>query len=74
MSHKLMPRRDSISKELKPCPFCGGKASMTVGITGITAIVCTNYTSCGAYVTFDNPVANRNMDYAPLYWNARKDS
>lgn len=68
MSHKLAPK---IPSELKPCPFCGGKASETVGITGLTAIVCTNYKSCGAYVTFDNPIANFNSDFARAYWNKR---
>lgn len=68
MSNKLKP---TIPTELKPCPFCGGKASETIGITGLRAIVCTNYKSCGAFVTFDNPIANMNADYAPVYWNKR---
>ena len=73
MSRKLMPSKNSIPKELLPCPFCGGKASMTIGVTGLISIVCTNYNSCGAFVTFDNPVANRNGDYVPIYWNKRAD-
>lgn len=69
MSNKLMPK---VPDKLLPCPFCGGKASETIGVTGLRAIICTNYNSCGAYVTFDNPLANRDNKYAPVFWNKRK--
>lgn len=71
MSSKALPHYSKIPKDLLPCPFCGKPARMTVGITGLVAVVCTDYNHCGAYVTFDNPVANANREMAPIYWNKR---
>ena len=70
MGSRLIKQID-IPKEVKNCPFCGQKATMTVGITGLKAIVCTDYRNCGAYVTFDNPLANRNSEATILFWNRR---
>lgn len=37
-------------KELKPCPFCGGKVKKTISlVTKIVMFVCKK---CGAYVCF----------------------
>ena len=53
-------------KELKPCPFCGGKARIHVGlIRGLTMIVCEK---CLATVSFGGKEQKQKTVSA---WNRR---
>lgn len=51
--------------ELKPCPFCGGKAETKIGVFGICAV---SYNNCGAMVTF---LENESKNKAVECWNRR---
>lgn len=54
--------------ELKPCPFCGGKASIYVSpFSGRVTAWCTNK-GCGV-----NPFTcyTKEIDKAVSYWNRR---
>lgn len=48
--------------ELKPCPFCGGRAKLTVWTASATTVGCAD---CGAH--FDT----RTKAEAVAAWNAR---
>ncbi len=45
--------------ELKHCPFCGGRVELMNLITPISMFYCLNYAECGAVVSFNNPVCDR---------------
>lgn len=47
--------------ELKPCPFCGGKVELMNLYTPIPMFYCTNFRECGAIVSFDNDICNREL-------------
>lgn len=34
--------KEEMEEELKPCPFCGGKAKISKDITGPTEVWCCN--------------------------------
>lgn len=44
--------------ELKPCPFCGGKVELMNLTLPVKMFYCLNYTSCGAVVSFNNPICD----------------
>lgn len=65
--------------KLLPCPFCGGEVE-----TGFTALrmpfepLSFRCKSCGARVSFDEPVCNHGMEHgddtpARLAWNRRAE-
>lgn len=55
--------------ELKPCPFCGGKARKFSGfIAGVTMIVCNN---CRAKVSFSGKEQEQETVNA---WDRRADN
>lgn len=60
--------------EIKCCPFCGHRAAVTNGIMDrMTFIICTNYVTCGATVSFDCSLANNsNEDTVVRLWNKRR--
>lgn len=43
-----------IVTKCKPCPFCGARADEIENITGMDLIACSNYSGCGAIVSFNN--------------------
>lgn len=43
-----------ITTKCKPCPFCGARANEIEAITGMPMIACSNYSGCGALVSFNN--------------------
>lgn len=57
--------------ELKPCPFCGGRVELMNLMTPIKMFYCLNYQTCGAIVSFDNPLANRFDKAKVEAWNRR---
>lgn len=59
--------------ELKPCPFCGGKVEFMNLFSPIPMFYCLNYTECGAVVSFDNDVCNREAGHRHKIkkWNRR---
>ncbi len=63
-----------MTKDLKTCPFCGSRAMVTNGFFNkIVMIRCTNYSSCGATVSFDCKMANEGtQDVAVRLWNKRR--
>lgn len=62
-----------MNKELKPCPFCGGKVQIMNLMTPVTMIYCLNFKECGAVVSFDNPICNNSRTDEPKIkaWNRR---
>lgn len=59
--------------KLKSCPFCGGKIQTAKVFTNIPLMFfkCMNYNSCGATISFDNPVCNKNPESSVKYFNRR---
>lgn len=59
-----------MSKNIKPCPFCGGNAYVSHGITGVPFwfFKCK---SCHATVSFDNDECNAEPFKAAEYFNRR---
>ncbi len=55
-------------KELKPCPFCGGKAKATRGFRNVLFFKCTK---CKVIVSFDNDTCNEHVNETIDYWNRR---
>ena len=43
---------------LKPCPFCGGKADYMTLFSGMKMFYCRNHKTCGAVISFDNAACN----------------
>ena len=62
--------------ELKSCPFCGGRVELMNLITPISMFYCLNYTECGAVVSFNNPVCDREKgdDAKVKAWNRRAEN
>lgn len=60
--------KDDINNQLKPCPFCGGKAAIHKGYRGILFIKCIK---CGSLTSFDNDICNVTCNKAIDYWNRR---
>ena len=59
--------------EIKPCPFCGGKVELMNLVTPIKMFCCLNYKECGAVVSFNNDICNREagVKHKIKYWNKR---
>lgn len=61
------------NNSLKNCPFCGEPVALVNSpMLGIKMIYCSNRQGCGATVSFDNPVANKEPSKTHIYWNRRK--
>ena len=45
--------------EIKPCPFCGSKVELMNLITPVKMFYCTNFKDCGAIVSFNNDICDR---------------
>ena len=52
--------------ELKPCPFCGGKAEIKDGGDGCHKIECENDCIAG-----NNHLWRKNLDFLIEAWNTR---
>lgn len=65
-----------MTDQIKNCPFCGSEAAATQGILNkVTMIICKNYKSCGATVSFDCSAANSQGEAASIQrWNRRANS
>jgi len=61
-----------INKELKRCPFCGGKVAEAEGIGGLLFFSCMNFKDCGAIISFDQALANKHPDIARKMFNRRE--
>lgn len=58
-----------MSEELKPCPFCGGKAYFEdPGETDDYGVSCEK---CGAFVIFGNDGCTQSKKEAAAGWNKR---
>lgn len=58
--------------KLKTCHFCGSKVETLEMIGGLTGVCCTNYSECGAIVSFNNEKCDSNSEkYTPEFWNRR---
>lgn len=55
--------KEEMEEELKPCPFCGGKAKISKDITGPTEVWCCN--------CLTNTGLQSTEDHAIKKWNAR---
>lgn len=55
-------------KELKPCPFCGGKVKATRDFCDVLFFKCTK---CKVVASFDNETCNLHTDKEIDYWNRR---
>lgn len=53
--------------ELKPCPFCGGKAIVYYPTHNTVAILCSTW-KCGAMISMCDA---RNIDKVAERWNRR---
>lgn len=62
--------------EIKNCPFCGEKVELMNLFTPIRMFYCTNYRECGAVVSFDNHLCNREAGdrHKIKCWNRRADN
>lgn len=61
--------REQMTKELKPCPFCGGKAEFRICDNGIGYIICTG---CRAQVGHLKTLSkSRPFGEIIEAWNAR---
>jgi Lar family restriction alleviation protein len=54
--------------ELKPCPFCGGKIKIHIGIGMLRFFTCDK---CGAVVSFNSDFCNKHPHEAENAWNRR---
>ena len=61
----------SYAKQLKPCPFCGGKAAVgKFAVQGYFVAGCSNSVRCGVSpITFPRETPEEAMEI----WNNRKD-
>lgn len=57
------------NNELKPCPFCGGKAIIHYPAHNTVAVLCSRW-KCGATVSMCDA---RNIDKVIERWNRRAD-
>lgn len=62
-----------MTENLKPCPFCGSKVTLMSLSTPIQMFYCNNYSRCGAVVSFDNDICNREAGnkHKIRAWNRR---
>ena len=62
--------------ELKPCPFCGSKVELMNLATPIRMFYCTNFKGCGAVVSFNNDICDREAGdkHKIRAWNRRADN
>ena len=60
-------------KELKRCPFCGGKVELMNLVTPVKMFYCLNYSTCGAVVSFNNALCDREAGdrHKIKCWNRR---
>ena len=56
--------------KLKPCPFCGGKIKVHIGIGMLRFYSCEK---CGAVVSFNTDYYNYNPHKTDEAWNRRVD-
>ena len=59
-----------MSKELKSCPFCGGKARRYVSVTNLIHVYCPSSNSCGVHPDTGFFKKQKDADEA---WNRRAD-
>lgn len=62
-----------MDREIKTCPFCGSEVALMRLDTPIDMFYCTNYKECGAVVSFDNDLCNREAGnrHKIRCWNRR---
>lgn len=62
-----------IVTKCKPCPFCGARADEIENITGMDLIACSNYSGCGAIVSFNNKDCDEHGVSPVVYINRRAE-
>ena len=59
-----------MTKELKPCPFCGGQVRVDHGDSNMPFLFFRCF-KCGAVVSFANEVCDAQPELAKNAWNRR---
>ena len=59
--------------DIRPCPFCGGKVELINLFTPMRMFYCTNYKECGAVISFNNEICDREAGdkHKIRYFNRR---
>lgn len=62
-----------MDREIKTCPFCGSEVTLMHLITPIDMFYCKNYKECGAVVSFNNDLCDREAGnrHKIRCWNRR---
>lgn len=60
-------------ENIKPCPFCGSEVELMNLITPVKMFYCKNFDKCGAVVSFNNPICDREAGdrHKIKAWNRR---
>lgn len=62
-----------MDREIKTCPFCGSEVTLMHLVTPIDMFYCNNHRECGAVVSFNNDLCDREAGnrHKIRCWNRR---
>ena len=62
-----------MDREIKTCPFCGSEVTLMQLATPIDMFYCNNHRECGAVVSFNNDLCDREAGnrHKVRCWNRR---